>query len=139
SGTERSGTGRASSSWARASASSGPPPSSSGALVPGEMLAALLALVAAGSLFAGWLLVKRPLEVLAWVARRSLGRAGLKKVVVQSLVGPQTAFVGGSGPALVLLHGAGDHAGTWFHVAPSLPRRCTIVLQNLAGRGSSGP
>ncbi|MGZ6987375.1 MAG: alpha/beta fold hydrolase [Thermoanaerobaculia bacterium] len=102
-------------------------------------MAALLALVAAGSLFAGWLLVKRPLEVIAWVARRSLGRAGLKKVVVQSLVGPQTAFVGGSGPVLVLLHGAGDQAGTWFRVAPSLARRYTLVIPDLAGHGESAP
>ena len=99
----------------------------------------LLALFVAGSLFAGWLLVKRPLEVFAWGARRSLGRAGLKKVVVRTPFGPQTAFVGGSGPVLVLLHGAGDQAGTWFHVAPSLARRYTLVIPDLAGHGESAP
>src|SRR5664279_1255671 len=101
--------------------------------------AALLVLFVAGSLFVGWLLVKRPLEVFAWGARRSLGRAGLKKLVVQTPVGPQTVFVGGSGPVLVLLHGAGDHAGTWFHVAPSLARRYTLVIPDLAGHGDSAP
>ena len=100
---------------------------------------ALLALVAAGSLFVGWLLVKRPLEVFAWSARRSLRKAGLKKVVVPAPVGPQTAFVGGSGPVLVLLHGAGDQAGTWFHVAPSLARHYTLVVPDLAGHGESAP
>jgi pimeloyl-ACP methyl ester carboxylesterase len=107
--------------------------------VPGETLAALLALVAAGSLFAGWLLVKRPLAVLAWVARRSLRRAGLKKIVVRAPAGLQTAFVGGSGPVLVLLHGAGDQAGTWFHVVPSLARHYTLVIPDLAGHGESAP
>jgi pimeloyl-ACP methyl ester carboxylesterase len=100
---------------------------------------ALLALVAAGGLFAGWLFVKRPLEVFAWFARRSLRKAGLKKVVVPAPVGSQTAFVGGSGPVLVLLHGAGDQAGTWFHVAPSLARRYTLVVPDLAGHGESAP
>jgi hypothetical protein len=46
-----------------------------------------------------------------------LERAGLKKVVVQTRMGPQTAFVGGAGPVLVLLHGAGDQAGQAFRVA----------------------
>ena len=99
----------------------------------------LLALFVAGSLFAGWLLVKRPLEVFAWGARRSLRRAGLKKIVVRAPAGPQTAFVGGSGPVLVLLHGAGDQAGTWFHVVPSLARRYTLVIPDLAGHGESAP
>jgi pimeloyl-ACP methyl ester carboxylesterase len=99
----------------------------------------LLALVAAGGLFAGWLFVKRPLEVFAWGARRSLRRAGLKKVVVRTPAGPQTVFAGGSGPVLVLLHGAGDQAGTWFHVAPSLARRHTLVIPDLAGHGDSAP
>ena len=99
----------------------------------------LLALLVAGGLFAGWLLVKRPLEVFAWGARRSLRRAGLKKIVVRAPAGSQTAFVGGSGPVLVLLHGAGDQAGTWFHVAPSLARRYTLVIPDLAGHGDSAP
>ncbi|MGZ6970727.1 MAG: alpha/beta fold hydrolase, partial [Thermoanaerobaculia bacterium] len=98
-------------------------------------VAALLVVVAAGCLFAGWLFVKRPLEVFTWFARRSLLKAGLKKVVVQTPVGPQTAFLGGSGPMLVLLHGAGDQAGTWFRVAPSLARRYTLVIPDLAGHG----
>ena len=99
----------------------------------------LLALFVIGCLFVGWLLVKRPLEVWAWGARRSLRRAGLKKVVVRTPVGPQTVFAGGSGPVLVLLHGAGDQAGTWFHVAPSLARRHTLVIPDLAGHGDSAP
>jgi pimeloyl-ACP methyl ester carboxylesterase len=99
----------------------------------------LLVLVAAGCLFVGWLLVKRPLAVFAWFARRALLKAGLKKVVVPAPAGPQTAFAGGSGPALVLLHGVGDNAGTWFHVAGSLAARYRLVIPDLAGHGESAP
>jgi pimeloyl-ACP methyl ester carboxylesterase len=40
---------------------------------------------------------------------------------------------------LVLLHGAGDQAGTWLHVAPSLAKRYTLVIPDLAGHGDSAP
>ncbi len=99
----------------------------------------ILVLVAALALAAGWLFVKRPLEMFAWFARRALRRAGLKKVVVPAPAGPQTAFVGGSGPVLVLLHGVGDQAGTWFRVAPALVGRYTLVIPDLAGHGESAP
>jgi len=98
---------------------------------------ALLALVVAGGLVAGWFFVKRPLEVFAWFARRALRKAGLEKVVVPAPAGPQTVFVGGSGPILVLLHGVGDNAGTWFHVARSLAARYRLVIPDLAGHGES--
>lgn len=98
-----------------------------------------LVVVAGGALAAGWLFVNRPLEVFAWFARRALRRAGLRKVVVRAPAGPQTAFVGGSGPVLVLLHGAGDNAGTWFHVARSLAARHTLLVPDLAGHGESAP
>ena len=99
----------------------------------------LLALFVLGFLFVGWLLLKRPLEVFAWGTRRSLVRAGLKKLAVEAPVGPQTVFVGGSGPVLVLLHGAGDQAGTWSRVAPILVKRHTLVIPDLAGHGASAP
>jgi abhydrolase domain-containing protein 6 len=99
----------------------------------------ILAVVAALGLAAVWLFVKRPLEVFAWFARRALLKAGLKNVVVPSPVGEQTAFAGGSGPALVFLHGAGDNAGTWFHVARSLAARYRLVIPDLAGHGESAP
>lgn len=99
----------------------------------------LLAVVVAGGLAAGWLFVKRPLEVFAWFARRALRKSGLRKVVVPSPAGPQTVFAGGSGPVLVLLHGVGDNAGTWFHVARSLAAHYTLVVPDLAGHGESAP
>ena len=99
----------------------------------------VLALLVAGGLFMGWLFAKRPLEVWEWGTRRALLRAGLKKTVVQAPVGPQTVFVGGSGPVLVLLHGAGHQAGTWAQVAPALAKRYTLVIPDLAGHGGSAP
>jgi pimeloyl-ACP methyl ester carboxylesterase len=88
---------------------------------------------------AGWLLLKRPLWVWTAGTRRSLRGSQLKRVIVPSPVGPQTVFVGGAGPLLVLLHGAGDQAGTWAKVAPSLVQRYTLVIPDLAGHGASAP
>ncbi|HEX7552356.1 MAG TPA: hypothetical protein VF378_02290, partial [Geothrix sp.] len=73
----------------------------------------VLALFIVGCAVVGWLFAKRPLAVAIWATRRSLLSSGLKKVSVEAPIGPQTVFVGGSGPVLLLLHGAGDHAGTW--------------------------
>ena len=100
----------------------------------GAMILVLAAVLGA------WLaLSRRPLAVLAWLARRALKRCGLKRISVPSPAGPQTVFVGGSGPILVLLHGAGDQAGTWARVAPALVSRYTLVIPDLAGHGDSAP
>ncbi len=88
---------------------------------------------------AAWLLLKRPLALLAWGTRRSLLATGLKKLVVPTPAGPQTVFVGGTGPVLVLLHGAGDHAGTWAQAAKALAKDHTLVIPDLAGHGDSAP
>lgn len=92
-----------------------------------------------GCLILGWLMFKRPLEVWDWGTRRSLVKAGLSKRVVQTPVGPQTVFLGGSGPVLVFLHGAGHQAGTWLQVAKALSKRYTLVIPDLAGHGESAP
>jgi pimeloyl-ACP methyl ester carboxylesterase len=84
-------------------------------------------------------MVDRPLDVWAWATRQALLGAGLKPVVVQTGAGPQTVFVGGSGPVLLLLHGAGDQAGTWAQVAPALLAGHTLIIPDLAGHGDSAP
>jgi pimeloyl-ACP methyl ester carboxylesterase len=99
----------------------------------------VLAILVAGGMTAGWWMVKRPLEVWAWGTRQTLTGAGLKRIVVGTPVGSQTVFVGGSGPVLVLLHGAGDQAGTWANVAPALVKQYTLVVPDLAGHGDSAP
>jgi len=42
-------------------------------------------------------------------------------------------------PTLVLVHGANDHAGTWFTVAPALARSYRIIIPDLPGHGESEP
>src|SRR5208283_284610 len=54
-------------------------------------------------------------------------------------VGKQIVWHGGMGPLLVLLHGAGDQAGTWNKVAPQLKRHFQLVIPDLAGHGESDP
>ena len=39
----------------------------------------------------------------------------------------------------VLIHGANDHAGTWFTVAPFLARTHRVLIPDLAGHGESDP
>ncbi len=106
----------------------------------GWMIGALLlgACLVAG-LVLGWLLLKRPLELWDWDTRRGLTGAGLKKVIVQAPAGPQTVFVGGTGPVLVFLHGAGHQAGTWLQSARALRGQFTLMIPDLAGHGDSAP
>jgi len=104
-----------------------------------------IALTAAGFLlvaaagYAAWLLAKRPLRVFNRAMRRSLRRLGLSPIVIPSAAGPQAAFIGGEGPLLVLLHGAGDQAGTWAKVAPALLKDHALLIPDLAGHGQSAP
>ena len=101
------------------------------------IVAAVLALsvVAVGA----WYAWKRPLTVSAWFNRRALARAGLTETLVNSPVGPQDVWAGGQGPTLVLLHGAGDQAGTWANVVAALAPRYRLVIPDLAGHGRSAP
>jgi len=81
----------------------------------------------------------RPLSVYAWMGRRTLRAAKLADIAVDTPAGRQHAFVGGSGPVVVLLHGAGDQAGTWSRIAPRLARSFTLIAPDLAGHGESAP
>jgi pimeloyl-ACP methyl ester carboxylesterase len=101
------------------------------------LIMAGVAVIAAAA--GGWLFFKRPLEVWNWTNRRSLVRAGLTRKSIATPVGVQTVFVGGRGPVLVLLHGAGDQAGTWAKVAPDLIKDHTLIVPDLPGHGASAP
>ncbi|MBK9088360.1 MAG: alpha/beta hydrolase [Holophagales bacterium] len=102
------------------------------------LLAAVLFLVLAGIVV--FLIARmRPLAMYAASGRRALLSAGLTKTAVPSPAGPQTVFRGGSGPVLVLLHGAGDQAAAWSIVAPKLLPGRTLVVPDLAGHGDSAP
>jgi pimeloyl-ACP methyl ester carboxylesterase len=107
--------------------------------VRGAVLLVLLLAVIVAGIWMAWMLRYRPLTVFAWQTRFALRSAGLHKVRVGAPVGPQAAFVGGRGPTVVLLHGAGDNAGTWFRVAGELIKDHTLIVPDLAGHGDSAP
>lgn len=102
------------------------------------LLAAVLFLVLAGIVVL-FIARMRPLAMYAASGRRALLSAGLSKAAIASPVGLQTVFKGGSGPVLVLLHGAGDQAAAWSIVAPKLLTGRTLVIPDLAGHGDSAP
>jgi pimeloyl-ACP methyl ester carboxylesterase len=81
----------------------------------------------------------RPIATTVWFRRNALRRAGLRKTKLTTTVGGQIVWHGGAGPLLVLLHGAGDQAGTWYKVAPELKRHFQLVIPDLAGHGESDP
>jgi pimeloyl-ACP methyl ester carboxylesterase len=97
--------------------------------------ALLLVMVLAAVLFV-W---RRPLTVFNWMNRRTLVKAGFVKQQVNTPAGVQAIFEAGEGPTLVLLHGAGDQAGTWANVAPSLTAKYHVIVPDLAGHGESAP
>jgi pimeloyl-ACP methyl ester carboxylesterase len=79
------------------------------------------------------------LNTLDLMNRAALLQAGFIERTVDSAAGRQTWFEAGTGDTLVLLHGAGDHAGSWAKVAPVLRERFHLVVPDMAGRGSSEP
>ena len=81
----------------------------------------------------------RPIATTFWLRRSALRRAGFRKTKLTTTVGEQIVWHGGAGPLLVLLHGAGDQAGTWYKVAPKLKRHFQLVIPDLAGHGESDP
>jgi pimeloyl-ACP methyl ester carboxylesterase len=102
------------------------------------VLVVVLAAVAVLILFSV-LFFLRPLATTVRFRRNALRRAGLRKTQLTTTVGEQTVWHGGAGPLLVLLHGAGDQAGTWSKVAPELMRHFQLVIPDLAGHGESEP
>jgi pimeloyl-ACP methyl ester carboxylesterase len=85
------------------------------------------------------LFFSRPVATMFWLRRSALRRAGLRKTKLTTTVGEQIVWHGGNGPWLVLLHGAGDQAGTWNKVAPELKRHFQLLIPDLAGHGESDP
>jgi abhydrolase domain-containing protein 6 len=89
---------------------------------------------------ATWLFFKRPLLMDAWFSRFALSAAGLEDHHVDGPTGRLTWFEGGHGDTtLVLLHGAGDQAGTWARTITPLVERYRVVVPDLAGHGKTDP
>ena len=100
----------------------------------------ILALLAVLTFVGGAIYVYRhPLAVDARVSRYALGKAGLVRTDVEVPFGRVSVWQGGSGPTVVLLHGAGDQAGAWARAVPRLIERYRLVIPDLAGHGASDP
>jgi pimeloyl-ACP methyl ester carboxylesterase len=98
--------------------------------------AAVVTLSVIAVLVAFW---RRPLAVYGWMTRRALRRAGMRQRFVDTTIGRQSIWLGGNGPIVVLLHGAGDQAGTWARVVPALLPHYLVVAPDLPGHGDSEP
>jgi pimeloyl-ACP methyl ester carboxylesterase len=86
-----------------------------------------------------WMFWKRPLTVDAWMSRLALGTRGLQASELDTPAGTMTVWVGGSGPALVLLHGAGDQAGAWARIMEPLVADYRVLAPDLPGHWKSDP
>ena len=82
---------------------------------------------------------RRPLTVDAWMSRFALSRQGLEASDVATPAGAMTVWEGGSGPTLVLLHGAGDQAGSWARIIAPLVARYRVLVPDLPGHWKSDP
>jgi pimeloyl-ACP methyl ester carboxylesterase len=86
-----------------------------------------------------WMVWKRPLEVDARFSRLALGRLGFESTRIATPDGRMTVFEAGSGPCMVLLHGAGDQAGSWARMVPPLLETYKVVIPDLPGHWKSDP
>lgn len=98
-----------------------------------------LAIGVVAAVAVGWWFVKRPLDAIAWLNRRALVKAGIERTNLDSPAGRQVVWRGGTGPTVMLIHGAGDRAETWSRVAADLVRDHALVIPELAGHGGSEP
>ena len=98
--------------------------------------AALLLIILAGGF---WYIWKFPLSVYALMNNRALAGAGLTQSAVPCSIGAQSVWTGGAGQTLVLLHGAGDSAGSWSSIVKTFTPRYRVVIPDLAGHGNSAP
>jgi pimeloyl-ACP methyl ester carboxylesterase len=83
-----------------------------------------------------------PLELYAAFSRAQLAAAGFTRHQAEVAGHPLVWWEKGTGPALVLIHGVNDQAGTWFQVAPALAQdqqARRVLLVDLPGHGESGP
>lgn len=98
-----------------------------------------LAVVVVPLLAGSWLIWKRPLTVDAWMSRLALGKRGLQASELATPAGTMTVWEGGSGPAMVLLHGAGDQAGAWARIVEPLVADYRVLAPDLPGHWKSDP
>ena len=107
---------------------------STGRKVMGGIVALILLIIIAG-VFLFW---RYPIAIGMRIERRELANAGFQKTTLQGPT-PLVVWQAGSGPPLILLHGAGDQAGAWSKVAPQLTGRYRVIIPDQPGHGESAP
>lgn len=103
------------------------------------IIVALAGVVLFAIITAAFVVWRYPMSVFNWNNRRALAAAGFQKIQLSTPVGTQTMWEAGSGPLLLFLHGAGDHAGSWSKVAPAFTSQYHVVVPDLAGHAESAP
>jgi len=104
-----------------------------------KVLLAIGVLLVLFIIFAVWMVWKRPLEVDARFSRMALSKIGFETSRVATPDGRMTVWQAGSGPCMVLLHGAGDQAGSWARMVPPLLETYKVVIPDLPGHWKSDP
>jgi pimeloyl-ACP methyl ester carboxylesterase len=104
-----------------------------------KVIFAILVLGALTVIFVVWMVWKRPLTIDAWMSRSALKINGLESTKLDTEAGRMTVWEGGSGPTMVLLHGAGDQAGTWARTIGGLVSDYRVVIPDLPGHSKSDP
>lgn len=100
----------------------------------------IIVLIAAAFIAVGGVMLwKRPLKVDAMISRSKVAKAGLEKSQVDTPSGRMTVWEGGTGPCMVLLHGAGDQAGAWSEIVGGLVDEYHLVIPDLPGHWKSDP
>jgi len=104
-----------------------------------KVLLAFGILIVIGIIISVWMVWKRPLKVDAMFSRMALAKLGFEKTNIPSPDGRMTVWVAGEGQCMVLLHGAGDQAGTWARMVPPLLDNYRVVIPDLPGHWKSDP
>ncbi|MFA6956315.1 MAG: alpha/beta hydrolase [Thermoanaerobaculia bacterium] len=86
-----------------------------------------------------WYFYSHPMATLEALSRRGLRGIGCEKRSVDGPAGSVTYFTVGSGPAVVLVHGANDQAGLWRKTIEALKSDHKVVALDLPGHGESAP
>jgi pimeloyl-ACP methyl ester carboxylesterase len=103
------------------------------------VIIAISIVLAVALVFAVVIFYRYPMALFNWQNRHALKTGGFVEKTIASPAGRQTFFEKGSGPVLILLHGAGDHAGSWSKIAPLLSENFDVIIPDLAGHGASDP
>lgn len=104
-----------------------------------KVIFAILVLGALLVIAGAWMIWKRPLTVDARMSRVALKINGLEERKLSTGSGTMTYWEGGSGPAMVLIHGAGDQAGAWARTVGGLVPYYRVVIPDMPGHWKSDP